>query len=124
MNCAESRQNSLVQQIEPVLRVTTSGGGVFDDPSEDALFMLFDDITGGDVAFFIVERLDDASGQTFAQTIRDDDGVWIVERREGSPNAHFRAGFPDIGSAHAAITHWAYGQQAVDQSVWEQIPPG
>lgn len=113
MDCAESRQNSLVQQIEPVLQATTSGGGVFDNPSEDALFMLFDDITGGDVDFFIVERLDDASGQTYAQTIRDDDelGLWNDAKVLPTPTSGqcFRtSGLPTLRSliGHTASRRW------------------
>lgn len=83
--------------------------------------MLFEDIDRGEADFLIVTRLNDVSGQTYAQTIRDDNGTWIVERREGSPDAHFIASFPDLRSAHAAITIWAFGTPGADEASWEKV---
>ena len=65
-------------------------GATWDDPSEDLLFDLFSEIERGNEKFIVVERLADSTGQTYAQSIRNDDGSYLVERREGRPDAHFQ----------------------------------
>ena len=53
--------------VPPVLRALPEVGQSWDDPSEDLLFMLLDDIERGEGSFLIVERTTDPSGQTYAQ---------------------------------------------------------
>ena len=120
-DCVQIRQYALVPSDEPVLRATTSDGGVYNDPSEDLLYMLFEDIDRGEADFLIVKRLNDGTGQTYAQATRDDNGAWIVERREGAPDAHFTATFPDLRSAHAAITAWAFDTLGADDASWDKV---
>lgn len=107
----------------PVLRATTSNGETSDDPSDDHLFLLFEDTARGDVQFFVVERLADRSGQTYIQAIQDGAGGWIVERREGSPDEHFSAAFGDMRSAHTAVTSWAYELPLPSGISWDRVPP-
>ena len=57
----------------PILRAIPEMGQSWDDPSEDLLFMLLEDIESGQGAFLIVERTTDPSGQTYAQALRRDD---------------------------------------------------
>lgn len=83
-------------------------GVTWDDPSEDLFFMLLRDIEGDEETFVIVERLSDPSGQTYAQVIRSDDEGWILERRDGGPDRHYRAVFADLRTAHAVLTAWAF----------------
>ena len=45
------------------LRATAEPGDTIDDPSEDALFVMLEDIDAGDSTFLIVESLADESGQ-------------------------------------------------------------
>lgn len=92
----------------PILRATMESGAMWDDPSEDLLFMLLRDIEGEEETFVIVERLSDPSGQTYAQVIRNDDGGWIIERRDGGPDHHYRAVFSDLRPVHAVLTAWAF----------------
>jgi len=108
---------------QPILRAKTSTGDTYDDPSEDLLFMLFEDVQRGDAEFFIVDRLTDPAAQTFAQTVPDNNtaGGWIVERREGSADAHFSASFPDLRSAHEALTRWTFGLQPDPDTAWERL---
>lgn len=93
---------------EPILRATTETGAVWDDPSEDVLHELLLDIDRGDEQFFVLERLADPSGHTYAQVIRDGD-AWHVERRDGGPEAHFATRVADLGAAHAVLVDWAFG---------------
>jgi hypothetical protein len=94
------------------LRAFMASGATWPDPSEDLLFELLSDIERGSESFIIVERSDDATGQTFFQAIIED-GVWRVERREGAPERHFFGFVPDTRAAHATLTAWAFGQGPV-----------
>ena len=79
-----------------VLRATSESGDVLDDPSEDALFTMFQDLEAGQGTFLIVESLADASGQTFVQAARGDDGTYVVEYRQGSADQHFQTDGPRL----------------------------
>lgn len=108
---------------DPVLRATTSNGETWDDPSEDHLFLLFEDVARGDVQFFIVELLTDRSGQTYIQSVEGGAGGWIVERREGSPDEHFSATFGDMRTAHTVVTAWAFELDLPTGIRWDRVPP-
>lgn len=86
----------------------TESGAIWDDPSEDLLFELLSDIDRGDEAWFIVERVADASGQTYIQVIRNEQGRWTVERREGGADRHFGVTRADLRLAHETLTAWAF----------------
>lgn len=92
----------------PILIATASSGERFEDPSEDLLFELLLDIEQGVETFCIVARLGDPAGQTYAQVMRNEDGSWLVERREGSADRHFSAELRDRRDAHRALTTWAH----------------
>ena len=109
---------SIRMESRSTLRVSTESGGSWDDPSEDHLFMLLEDIERGNELFLIVEQLSDASGQTFIQTIRNEDGSYRVERRDGSPAEHYVTAAPDMRDAHALITSWAFGVAASADVEW------
>jgi hypothetical protein len=81
---------------------------MIDDPSEDALFMMFEDIDAGESSFLIVENLVDPSRQTYVQTSRNPDGSYIVEYRDGGPGQHYGTMANDMRSAHALVTGWAF----------------
>lgn len=106
----------------PVLRVTAESGDVVDDPSEDALFMMFEDIEAGRGTYLIVDSLRDPSSQTYAQTSRNDDGTYIVEYRDGGPERHFGTVAQDMRSAHALATGWAFGVPGWRKSAtWQRV---
>ncbi|RXZ45838.1 hypothetical protein ESO86_13035 [Agromyces binzhouensis] len=92
----------------PNLRVTTESGRTWDDPTEDYLFILLEDIDERDEEFLILERLGDASGQTYIQCRRNDEGRYLIERREGGPDRHYWTTAPDMRVAHELIASWAY----------------
>jgi hypothetical protein len=92
----------------PILRALMDSGTVWDDPSEDLLFELLSDVQRGDETYFIVEQLADESGQTFIQVMHDGQH-WIVERREGGADQHFRIALTHLRQAHEALTTWSFG---------------
>jgi hypothetical protein len=69
----------------PVLRALTESGAASDDPSEDLIFELLNDIERGDEQFVIIERTEDLSGQTYAQAIKADAGGFLIERVTATP---------------------------------------
>jgi hypothetical protein len=101
----------------PILRASTESGATWDDPSEDLLFELLSDVERGDERFIVVERLGDPTGQTYAQSIRNDDGSYLVERREGHRDAHFQHTASTIREAHSLLTAWAYELPGLDGQV-------
>jgi hypothetical protein len=92
----------------PVLRALTEAGAAYDDPSEDLLFMLLDQVDHGDGTWVIVDRLADASQQTYAQALRVAADSWVVEHREGSPETHVGTTVSDLRAAHQLLTGWAF----------------
>ncbi|MDR7160139.1 hypothetical protein [Arthrobacter sp. BE255] len=93
---------------QSVLKAFNESGQTWEDPSEDLLFMLVEDIERGDEKFLLVERLADATPQTYIQSARNDDGTYVVEYRDGSPREHFGTNVDGMRSAHALMAAWAF----------------
>jgi len=106
------------------MRALTESGASHDDPSESHLFMLLDDVNRNEEQFVIVERTADRSGQTYAQVIKNTDGSWTVERREGGPSAHFAVEVADMRDAHAALTAWAFELESEPSLNWTRLTFG
>lgn len=104
-------------------KATLANGVEWMDPSEDLLFELFGDIERGDIEFFTVEKLSDGTGQTFVQAIVDADRQWIVEYRDGSPEAHYSSRFDGLRDAHAVMTAWCFGHDPalLEAIEWERV---
>jgi hypothetical protein len=108
--------------VTAVLRATSESGDVLDDPSEDALSTMFQDLEAGKGTFLIVESLADSNGQTFVQAARSDDGSYVVEYRQGSADQHFQATAPDFREAHALVTMWAFGRPGLlERATWTRL---
>jgi hypothetical protein len=85
-------------------------------PSEPAL--------SADGSRFFLERTVDQSHQTYAQVIRADGGGWLLERRDGSTDKHFRVVLPDLRTAHHALTAWAFElPDWWNAAAWEHTTP-
>jgi hypothetical protein len=105
-----------------VLRATSESGDVVDDPSEDALLMMFQDVVAGNGTFLIVESVADASGQTLVQAARSDDGTYVVEYRQGSADQHFQTDVADFSEAHVLVTMWAFGMPGLhERATWRRL---
>lgn len=99
----------LATPTAPNLRVTNESGETWDDPTEDLLFMLLEDIEAGEGTFLILERLSDASGDTYVQAQKQGGGHYLVERREGAPEEHWATVVADMRATHRLVTGWAFG---------------
>ena len=106
--------------MPPILRLLTESGETRDDPSEDAIFEYLSDVDRGDEEFLIIERLSDPAGQTYAQTTKED-GDWIVERRDGSPNTHYCLRSADMRVVHELLTGWAFDRPGWRDAPWENV---
>lgn len=53
------------------LKATTESQRVYLGPSEAVLLKLLDDVEGGYEAFFVIERLEDPTGETYLQVLLD-----------------------------------------------------
>lgn len=95
-------------------RATTQSGQAFDDPSEDLLYQLFLEMESGKELFIVVERLNDATGRTFVQALRDDDGKYVVEQRGGGIQTHRGTVKPSMPTAHLALCDWLFRGVDVD----------
>jgi hypothetical protein len=93
---------------DPALRAYPENGPPRDDPSEDLLLQLLQDIEAGQGTFLIVSKTIDNSGQTYAQTLRCEDGSYVVEHREGTAEKHYGTTVSDLRAAHALLTGWAF----------------
>lgn len=96
-------------------------GETYDDLSEELLCMLLEDIEAGDKEFMILECVAVSSGPTYIQSMRNSDGTFDVERREGSPDHHYHANVADMPTAHATVMYWAFETAPkVDSIYWCQ----
>lgn len=106
----------------PVLRAESESGDTIVDPSEDALFMMLEDIEAGESTYLIVGSLRDPTGQTYMQTSRNVDGTYLVEYRDGGPEHHYGTVARDMRAAHALLTGWAYEVPGWrDSAAWETV---
>ena len=106
----------------PALRAELESGAVKDDPSEDVLLELLSAIERGDEAFLVLERLSDASGQTYMQACRAAAGAYRVEHREGGADRHFEATAESMLEAHAVMADWARETPGWRQALrWERM---
>jgi hypothetical protein len=83
-------------------------GRSWDNPSEDLLLLLLKDIEAGEGSFLIVERTADSTGHTYAQVLRQDDGSYVVEHRDGDAEHHYGTVGPDMRTAHQVLTGLAF----------------
>ena len=100
----------------PQLRATLDTGETYDDPSEDALFVLLEDLAAHRALFVVVEPVHAPDEQTYVQAVRFDDGTFQVERRLGSPQTHETVTRLQLRPAHALLTQWVF---ALPCPLWE-----
>lgn len=104
------------------VRATAESGAVWDDPSEDLLLDLVGAVERGDELFVVVERLADTDRQTYMQVLRNEDGSYLVEHREGAADRHFQGTTVDWREAHAVLVRWAFERPGWRESLqWEPM---
>lgn len=93
--------------MAPILRATNECGQVYDDPSEDLLFDLLDEL-GEENSFLIVERTESERADYFMRTEIGPDGTFVLEYREGPPETHFSTTVESMRRVHEVMTRWAF----------------
>lgn len=110
-----------MRKTTPVLAVQMESGKTWEDPSEDFLYMLFEEVEEGESTWLIIERLTDSTGQTYFQSAKDGDG-YVVEYRDGGPLRHFGAHVPDFRAAHGIASTWAFGLPGLTEAAeWQRV---
>ena len=86
---------------EPILRATDATGEVYDDPSEDALYMFVEDLASPG-SFVHVERLEDDRKGEWAQVAMTESGLYEFDSSE-----HLRC-VSSLRTIHEFLTRWAF----------------
>jgi hypothetical protein len=86
---------------EPILRATDALGEVYDDPSEDALYMFIEDLASPESALR-VERLDPEHNDEWAIVTLSKSGLYAFES-----NGHVKY-VSSLREIHKVLTRWAF----------------
>jgi hypothetical protein len=86
---------------EPILRATDATGEVYDDPSEDALYMFMEDLKSPGSSFRI-ERLEEGREGEWAQVALNVIGLYQFESSE---HVHYVS---SLNTIHEFRTRWAF----------------
>jgi hypothetical protein len=93
---------------DPILCATTASGEVWDDPSEDALFMFMEDLkTPG--SSLLVERVEPEREQEWARVTRNEHGLFEYEN-----SLHHRY-VSSLRPVHEFLTRWAFDLVSPDE---------
>ena len=92
---------------DPILRATNEVGDVYDDPSEDLLFELLDELSDGNT-FLIVDRLEPGREGQSMQTVIGPTGDFVLEYRERPPETHYSTTLGSMRDVHEVMTQWAF----------------
>lgn len=90
----------------PTLLAVTSGGDRWEDPSEDLLYMLLEDLVDEHGGSFRISRLDNQDEHALDVSLVD--GVFRVGRYEGPDAVPLVATTVELREVHAACTRWAF----------------
>ena len=88
---------------DPILRATAADGEVYDDPSEDALFMFMEDLELPGSSF-AVERVETGREGDFLRVSVSEDGMYAVD----GPSADGIGRVRSMRAVHEALTRWAF----------------
>lgn len=95
-----TRSTSIARVDDPILRATDATGEVYDDPSEDALFMFLEEMAPG--SSLRVERLEAGREGEWAQVALKDTGLY-----EFDSSQHIRY-VSSLRNIHEFLTKWAF----------------
>lgn len=112
-----SRVGSGTQSRQAVVLAVAPGGRRWEDPSEDLLFILLEDLAGGGRGPLRIERLDAAEPEVLE--VFAEQGSFRVRRQKGDRVAVAVSG--SLHEVHAACTRWAYH---LDSETAERARPG
>jgi len=86
---------------DPILRATDAAGEVYDDPSEDVLYMFMEDLRTAGQSFRI-ERLEERREGEWAQVALNEHGLYVFDSSE---NLHYVSSLRTI---HDFLTRWTF----------------
>lgn len=86
-------------------RADSENGDHIDDPSEDALFMLIDDLNDTDNTFVVIQP-DQDDPAWFATVAVLDEGGYEIVRRDATRREHEVITASDIGRIASDLTIW------------------
>jgi hypothetical protein len=86
---------------EPILRANDATGEVYDDPSEDALYMFMEDLASPG-SFIRIERLEDERKGEWAQVAMTQAGLYEFVSSE---RVHYVS---SLRAIHEFLTRWAF----------------
>jgi hypothetical protein len=85
----------------PILRATDAAGDVYDDPSEDALFMFMEDLRSAGSSF-LVQRLEPGREDEWVRVSRRENGLYELS---SSHHVHYASSLRPV---HDFLTRWAF----------------
>jgi len=86
---------------EPILRARDAAGEVYDDPSEDALYMFMEDLQP-QASSLRVERLEEGRHGEWALVTLNEHGLYEFETEQ---HIHYVS---SLGNVHQLLTRWAF----------------
>jgi hypothetical protein len=89
---------------EPILRAKCPDGEVYDDPSEDALYMFMEDLEASGSPL-LIDRLEEGREDEWALVRLMESGLYEFE---SDRHVHYVSGF---ASVHEFLTRWAFDLQ-------------
>jgi hypothetical protein len=92
----------------PILQATDASGEIYDDPSEDALFMFMQDLKSAGPSL-LVERVERGREGESVRVTRRADGLYELD---GSQNVHYVS---SLTSVHEFLTRWAFDLFSPDE---------
>ncbi|MCX4970142.1 hypothetical protein OHA98_36390 [Streptomyces sp. NBC_00654] len=90
-------------------RAVSEDGDIIDDPSEDALYMLFSDLNDADNTFVVIEPYEDEPRWHASVTVRGEGGYEVV-RRDTARREHEVVTEDSIHRIANSLTIWMAGR--------------
>jgi len=89
----------------PILRATDAAGEVYDDPSEDALYMFMEDLRPGGSPL-LVERVEEPRQTEWVKVAQKENGL---NSFESDAHVHHTSSHRNV---HELLTRWAFDLDA------------
>jgi hypothetical protein len=86
---------------DPILRATDVAGDVYDDPSEDALYMFMEDLKSPG-ASFLIERVEPGREGEWARVTRKESGLYEFDSSDSVSYVS------SLRTVHEFLTRWAF----------------
>ena len=105
--------------VVPELIAEPESGPSMHDHSEADLYAYLEDIEAGNGTFLVVARAAGPNDQRYAQVLRNEDGSYVVEYRDGDSRHHYGTTVFALQTAHTLLSGWAF-----DRPDWKAVHCG